>query len=394
MTAALTAILAAALSSVDAWSLRKSAVKIARRHEALLFAGGSANQHLRSSTRLVEAMRVVHKTAYWGQMTLGTPPQEFKVIFDTGSGNLIVPAADCKVPGCAPHKKYDSKASSTYSFVTNEKMESSSEITFGTGQVSGNFVKDMLCIGDSLCLDADFIAADMMSTEPFQEIPFDGIMGLGFKDLSMGNGFNIVDDLNTNGGCKQFSFFVSDGNDSEVTFGGYRADRLASDVVWAPVNVQSWWQVAIDDITFNNMPKQLCDGQCQVAVDTGTSMLAGPSDLVDKLTSMVNAKEDCSNFDELPNLGFQLGNTVLNLRPDDYMDRSGGSCSFSLMPLDVPPPKGPVFIFGDPFLRRFVTIYDRSKPAVGFAVAKHNGVADEAASSELISQIGGGAASS
>jgi len=123
-------------------------------------------------------------------------------------------------------------------------------------------------------------------------------------------------------------------------------------------------------------------------VDTGTSMLAGPSDLVEKLSGMVNAKEDCSNFDQLPNLGFKIGDTVLNLRPDDYMDRSASGCSFSLMALDVPPPKGPVFIFGDPFLRRFVTIYDRSKPAVGFAVAKHDGIMDEASASQLIAHIG------
>jgi len=123
-----------------------------------------------------------------------------------------------------------------------------------------------------------------------------------------------------------------------------------------------------------------------VAVDTGTSMLAGPSDLVDKLSTMVGAKDDCSNFDSLPNLGFQIGEVVLNLRPDDYMDRSASGCSISLMGLDVPPPKGPVFIFGDPFLRRFVTIYDRSKPAVGFAVAKRVGES----TSGLIAHVGGG----
>merc|ERR1719203_1652104 len=120
---------------------------MARRHEALLFARESARQHLRSSTQQLDAMKVVHKTAYWGQITLGTPPQQFKVIFDTGSGNLIVPASDCTVPGCAPHKKYTSKASTTSAFVTNEKGEGSSEITFGTGQVSGGFVKDSLCMG-------------------------------------------------------------------------------------------------------------------------------------------------------------------------------------------------------------------------------------------------------
>lgn len=209
----------------------------------------------------------------------------------------------------------------------------------------------------------------------------------------MGDGFNIVDDLNDKhvvpgpGGGSVFSFYVTDGDDSEVTFGGYRPERLASDIVWAPVRVQSWWQVAIDDITFNNQPKNLCDGGCQVAVDTGTSMLAGPSDLVDKLSTMVAAKEDCSNFNSLPNLGFQIGEVVLNLRPEDYMDKSDQGCSISLMGLDVPPPKGPVFIFGDPFLRRFVTIYDRSKPAVGFAVAKREGDSTHG----LIARVGGGA---
>jgi len=393
------------LADAAKWSLRRGRLSTttALRHEALLFARAqraraSSSVSAASRERLLEAMKVVHKTAYWGQMSLGTPPQPFKVIFDTGSGNLIVPASSCTVPGCLPHRKYDAKASSSAAQVQNEKGEGSSEITFGTGQVSGDFYKDRLCIGEKLCFDANFIAADKMTTEPFQEIPFDGIMGLGFKDLSMGNGFNIVDDLASSpelpSGGHQFSFFVSDGQDSEVTFGGYRADRLASDIVWAPVKVESWWQVAIDDITFNNAPKNLCDGQCQVAVDTGTSMLAGPSDLVDKLSNMVNAKDDCSNFDQLPTLGFQIGDTILNLRPDDYMDKSASGCSFSIMALDVPPPKGPVFIFGDPFLRRFVTIYDRSKPAVGFAVARHSGAEDKVAASTLIARVHGDKAGS
>merc|ERR1719456_2027672 len=174
----------------------------------------------------------------------------------------------------------------------------------------------------------------------------------------------------------QISFYLTDGGDSEVTFGGYKSEYLASEIVWAPVEVQSWWQVAMTDITFNNEPKKLCNGKCRVAVDTGTSMLAGPSDLVDKLTTMLGAAPDCSNFDSLPKLGFQLGDKVLNLMPDDYMDRSASECSFSLMALDVPPPKGPLFIFGDPFLRRFVTIFDNGNkggPRVGFGVSKGGG---------------------
>jgi hypothetical protein len=300
------------------------------------------------------------------------------------------------MPGCNSHKKYDPSSSSSAKQVTNEKGEGSTEISFGTGQISGDYYEDTFCIGDSsLCTQARFIASTEQSPEPFSETPFDGILGMGFNDLSMGKQFNIVDDLNDSNQLPQgtFSVFLSDDGESEMTFGGYRPEQLASDVVWADVDRQSYWQVAVDDITFNNEVSNLCDGKCQVAVDTGTSMLAGPSDLVDKLSDKVSAKDDCSNFATLPTLGFKIGDKVLNLSPDDYMDKSAGDCSFSLMALDVPPPKGPLFIFGDPFLRRFVTIYDRSGPRVGFAVAKHGNM-DAAQAGSIISQYGGSSSAS
>lgn len=321
--------------------------------------------------------RIVHKTAYWGTISVGSPPQEFKVIFDTGSGNLILPKDSCAEPGCMPHTKYSPHDSQSAKKVNNENGEAGSSITFGTGEIEGDFYTDKVCVGESICVNAGFIAATHESEEPFKDIPFDGIMGMGFEDLSMGDGFNIVGDLQAKGALPggQFSFYLTDDGDSELTFGGYKQENLASDVVWAKVVRESWWQVAMDDITFDNKPQNLCGGEggCQVAVDTGTSMLAGPTDLVDKLTSMVDVKEDCSNFNALPKLGFQLGNKVLNLRPDDYIDRDTSSCSLSLMALDVPPPKGPVFIFGDPFLRRFVTVFDRAQSRVGFAVSKQAG---------------------
>jgi hypothetical protein len=57
------------------------------------------------------------------------------------------------------------------------------------------------------------------------------------------------------------------------------------------------------------------------------------------------------------------------------------------MPLDVPPPQGPLFVFGIPFLQKFFTVYDEGAHRIGFAVAKHSNQ-DAATAAALLVEVG------
>lgn len=339
--------------------------------------------------------KIVHKTAYYGRLEVGTPRQPFTVVFDTGSGNLMIPSTYCQSRACTMHKRFDRKASTTAEDIEADGSHSKKgaprdqiTVTFGTGEISGVFLKDDVCVG-SLCANVHFVGATDETDDPFTSFNFDGVLGLALPEMSQGPDFSIMDHLVSSKALKRdlFSVFLSDSDmeASEITFGDIKQDKMASDMFWEPVSKNTgYWQVQIKDITINNKQQNLCS-DCQVAVDTGTSQLAGPTDVINDLSSRLNVKSDCSNFNQLPDLGFVMGDNILNLKPNDYVDKSSDGCEVSLMPLDVPPPNGPLFIFGDPFLRKYYTAYDRQTNKVGFATARHMDSSDEETSTLLVS---------
>lgn len=328
--------------------------------------------------------KAIHKMAYFGEIEIGSPGQKFSVVYDTGSGNLLIPGDNCEDVACQKHVRFDAHASPTAkelncdgSAVQGPHSTDKLTITFGTGRISGKCMEDKICIG-GLCAPGTFVAATEESPHPFASFSFDGVLGLALPAMAQGPQYSLMSRMISNQLLAEpvFSVFLSDSDAevSEITFGETKREHMASELFWVPVSRSSgYWEVRIDDITLNNERQQLCQ-DCHVAVDTGTSQLAGPSSIIQELKGKLNVNSDCVNYDKLPNLGFVIGDNVLNLAPKDYVDKSGSNyCDLSLMALDVPPPKGPLFVFGIPFLQKFFTVYDHANNKVGFAVAKHHG---------------------
>ena len=106
----------------------------------------------------------------------------------------------------------------------------------------------------------------------------------------------------------------TDAGDSEIIFGGYRPELLASDIVWADVAIQSYWQVAVDDITFDTSNTALFEHKgCQAA----------------EMSNKLVRERRLIQFSRGPQAGWgsKSGSKVLNLSPQDHMDE-GAQCSF------------------------------------------------------------------
>ena len=314
---------------------------------------------------------------YFADIELGSPPQSFKVILDTGSANLWVPSESCTSIACLLHKKYDNSLSKTY-----QANGSEFQIHYGSGSMEGFVSRDTLRIGDLDVKDQDFAEAIKEPGLAFAFGKFDGILGLAYDTISVNKIVppfyrmkeqNLLDQ-------NQFGFYLgsSESEGGEATFGGVDPSRFEGPIVYAPVRRRGYWEVALNKIGFGN--EELVLTRTGAAIDTGTSLIAMPTDVAEILNKEIGAKRswtgqysvDCSKVPSLPALTFYLDNKPYTLEGRDYIFNVQGTCISPFMGMDLPEPVGPLWIVGDVFLRKFYTVYDLDKDAVGFAKAVHH----------------------
>jgi saccharopepsin len=218
---------------------------------------------------------------YFSEIAIGTPPQTFKVVLDTGSSNLWVPSQECNSIACYLHTKYDSSASSTY-----KKNGSDFEIRYGSGSLSGFVSQDTIQIGDLKVKKQDFAEATSEPGLAFAFGRFDGIMGLGYDTISVNKIvppiYNMIDqDLLDD---PVFSFYLGntangDGDESEAMFGGINKDHYTGKMTKIPLRRKAYWEVDLDAISLGDATAELDD--TGVILDTGTSLIALPTTLAE-----------------------------------------------------------------------------------------------------------------
>lgn len=311
------------------------------------------------------------------EIGVGSPPQSFKVVPDTGSSNLWVPSSQCGSIACYLHTKYESSESSTY-----KKNGTDFAIQYGSGAVKGFISQDTVQIGDLKIKHQDFGEVTQEPGLAFAFGRFDGIMGLGYDTISVDKVvppfYQMVNqDLVSE---PVFAFYLgsssTEGDDSELVFGGIDESHYTGKMTKIPLRRKAYWEVDLDAITFGGETAELDD--TGAILDTGTSLIALPSTLAELLNKEMGAKRgfngqytvECEKRETLPDLTFTLTGYNFTIGPSDYILEVQGSCISAIMPMDIPEPAGPLAILGDAFLRQWYSVYDLGNNAVGIAKSR------------------------
>ncbi|MBN3311784.1 CATD protein, partial [Atractosteus spatula] len=320
---------------------------------------------------------------YYGVIGIGSPPQNFSVVFDTGSSNLWVPSVKCSFLdlACWFHHRYDSRKSSSY-------VQNGTEfaIQYGRGSLSGFISQDTVTV--CLAIPAQqFAEAVKQPGLAFALARFDGILGMAYPSISVDGVPPVFDTAMANKLLPQniFSFYINRDQTGpvggELVLGGVDPSFYQGELHYVNVTRKAYWQIAMDGVAVGSQ-LSLCKGGCQAIVDTGTSLLIGPSQEIRALHKSIGAIPllmgvamiDCKKIPSLPVVSFSLGGKQFNLTGKDYVlneSQAGVSvCLSGFMGMDVPPPAGPLWILGDVFIGRYYSVFDREKDRVGFAPVK------------------------
>eukprot|EP01135_Chromosphaera_perkinsii_P000515 Nk52_evm9s106 gene=Nk52_evmTU9s106 len=324
----------------------------------------------------VEIMGQFDDQMYFGDITLGTPGQKFSVIFDTGSSNLWIPGKKCKSESCKVHPLFDSSKSSTY------KPEGTTfHMQYGTGSLSGYLSTDELNCAGMTIKDQTFGEATEEPGMVFADKHFDGILGLGYKEIAVHQVtppfYKMIDQQLIE--KKIFSFWANhkgmEGPGGELVFGGLDKRHYTGGFRTVNITKPGYWQLKMDkvqigDADTDKLTANLCNKGCVAVSDTGTSIITGPKVDVDIINNeILKAKPtpegqfeiDCARVPSLPKIHFVIDGNDFWMEGKHYIttDESEGKqrCYSGFMGLEMPK-IGELWILGANWLRVWYNVYD------------------------------------
>jgi len=370
---------------------------------------------------------------YISYITIGR--QTISGILDTGSFELVVFSGVCE--SCGQAAKYDATLSSTY---TAGKLASGQ--SYGSGETTSLEAFDQVAIGPFDESNQTFWEVFDAHMPILYHAAFQSIIGVGppetpaadawsharkaaeniteFYEMGkvspsdarqrLSNKITIAKEMSSKSTMldtfrvSMFSVCVGARPGSDGYF--IWNDTSAVDdptMFWqVPVVGKHTWSVQIQKVRLEHTGQDFTNGQagqqlltgedktplgcfedgCGALVDSGTSLLAVPTAVINKLLMYLeNMGANCSKLTHLPDLAFEMNGMRFSLPPDAYvaevkgnmpnylanfvrvrnLHRANGQCQLVLMESFADSMFGPLWILGVPFFRKYYTTFSVGK---------------------------------
>lgn len=319
---------------------------------------------------------------YTGEVSIGTPEQKFSVVLDTGSADLWVQESNCtKCQG----SKFDRSKSESFSVPDGNPAF---RINYGSGSVTGRLGRDDVVLAGYRVVKQTFGLIDEGS-----HILGDngqGILGLAFQSLSNAKVVPWWVTSSSKWPESIFAFYLrrwrhdddATGSDDggKLTLGYLDNSLYKGDVHWVKLlDSPRYWSIPMSKLSVGGQDVDL-SGKPNVAIDTGTTHILGPEEVVSKIYEKIpNSRPSAGHhqYMEYPcnqtidDVTITFGDFDLHMTNADFnageVKERPGWClgTFYIGRLSSNNPVN--WIFGASALKNAYTVFDNTNQQVGFA---------------------------
>ncbi|KAG1902677.1 aspartic peptidase domain-containing protein [Suillus fuscotomentosus] len=350
----------------------------------------------RASTAAIPVTDEENDSSYSGVVSIGTPPQNFNLVLDTGSSDLWVATTSCTSCG-SDVPEFNTSKSSTY-----KATSSPLEIDYGSGSAQGTVAQDSVTFG-SFEMSQELLAVSSV-TPGLTGDGLSGIMGLGFTSISalqttpfweaLYNANNLSEPL--------FSFYleryvnqanqISAAPGGVFTLGGTNSSLYNGSIEYLDLTgPPSYWLLTVSSVTVQGKTIAIDPLGGLAAIDTGTTLIGAPTPIAASIWAQVPGSTELSgdwqglyafpcdtnvtvymsfggtNWAISPldmNLG-TLNNTMTGNTMTGNASTTSQMCAGGIFDIGIG--SIPNWIVGDTFLKNVYSVFRASPPAVGFA---------------------------
>ncbi|WWC63811.1 uncharacterized protein I303_106416 [Kwoniella dejecticola CBS 10117] len=344
----------------------------------------------RRASGTVQLTDVGIDASYSGQVTIGTPAQDFLLIMDTGSSDLWVAGSSCTSSSCTGVSTFDTGDSSSYN--TNN---AAFNISYGSGDADGFLASDTVSLAGFTVTGQTF-GVVTSTTARLISAPLSGLMGLAWKSIAASGATPFWQALAASGSWTdaEMGFYLAryrgnnyassvESEGGELTLGGTNTSTYTGAINYVSIDEDDldYWRIPAQAVTVQGSQVSIGSSP-QAAIDTGTTLIGVPSQVAEAIyeqipnSAALSASSGYDGYYQYPcsttvnvtvqfgGLSYAISNADMNL---GSFTRDNSMCTGAFFAMDLSSQSPIQWIVGASFLKNVYSVFRYNPPAIGFA---------------------------